>query len=123
MSKNTNTTTISKILGIGIAVIQLLDIIIHAATDQLEMIRVSSNVIIFLWLAAMASGRFNTKFPAIAVSSIGSYLILNIIFLIREGVTNVEQGGELRVVLLLLMFLTTTLSTLLTYTYKNRLLN
>jgi len=120
MSKNNNTIAILKILGVGIAVIQLLDITIHAATGQLEILRVSSNVVILLWLTAMASGRFNVKFPAMAVSAIGSYLILNVIFLIREGLTNVEQGGRLRITLLLLVFLTTALSTLLTYTCKNR---
>src|SRR5215204_4658291 len=120
MSKSTNTASTLKALGIGIAVIQLLDIITHAATNQLEILRVSSNVIILLWLSIVASGRFNAKFLLTAISSIGLYLILNLIFLAREGVINVEQGGGLRVALFLLVFLTITLSTALTYKHNLR---
>lgn len=120
--KQINTTSIFlKVLGIGIALIQLVDIIIHTATNQLEPIRVLSNVIVLLWLAIVALGRFNAKFLSIAVSSIGLYLILNIIFLTREGLTNIKQGQELRIALLLLASLTTGLSTLLTYLQNNNL--
>jgi hypothetical protein len=115
MSKQINPTVSLSFLGIGIALLQLFDIIIHAATNQMEILRVSSNVIVLLWLAAVASGRFNARFLPIAAGSIGIYLVLNIVFLALEGLTNVEQGGELRVMLFLLMFLTITLSTLLVY--------
>lgn len=120
MAKSINTASTLKALGIGIAVIQLLDIIIHAVTNQIEILRVSSNAIILLWLAGVALGRFKAKFLLTAISSIGLYLVLNIIFLAREGVTNVEQGGGLRVPLFLLVFLTITLSTALTYMHNHR---
>ena len=123
MSKSNHTSPILKITGIGIAVIQVLDILLHASTNQLEILRVSSNIIILLWLAVVASGRLNTKFLVTAISAIGLYLILNIIFLTQEGVTNVEQGGGIRGTLFLLMFLTITFSALLTYMTKNRLFN
>ena len=110
-----HTTTILKILGLGIFLLQLFDIIIHAVTDQLEILRVTSNIIILLWLAIAAAGKFSGKFPQIAMGSVGAYLILNIIFLAFEGVRNMEQGGELRVTLFLLIFLTTALSALLIY--------
>src|SRR5215208_4164864 len=122
MSKSANITTIVKGLGFGIATIQLLDIIIHAATNQLEIIRVTSNVIILLWLAFVASGRANIRFRGIAIRSISLYLILNIIFLESEGLTNAEQGGGFRLALFLLMILTLVLSTALAYIY-NRSLN
>lgn len=122
MSKSNNTTTMLKILGIGIAVVQVLDIIIHAATNQLEILRVSSNIIVLLWLAMVASGRLNMQFLVTAFSTIGLYLLLNLIFLAHEGIINVEQGGGLRVALFLLVLLTSILSGLLTYTYNNRLL-
>jgi hypothetical protein len=118
MSKSTQATAVLRGLKIGIAVIQLLDIIIHAATNQIEILRVSSNIIILLWLAVVASGKVNTKFLAVAISSIGLYLVLNLVFLAREGITNVEHGGELRVALFLLMLLTITLSALLIYTQE-----
>ena len=116
MAKNTD--TILKTLGIGIAVIQLTDIIIHAATNQLEIIRVSSNLIILLWLMVFMLNWYKTKFLQISISSIGLYVILNFIFLAREGLTNPEQGGSLRITLFLLMFLTVTLSALMTYLHN-----
>ena len=110
-----HTTTILKILRIGIVLLQLFDIFIHAVTDQLEILRVTSNIIILLWLAIAETGKFNGKFPQIAAGSVGAYLILNITFLALEGVRNMEQSGELRVTLFLLIFLTTALSALLIY--------
>ena len=116
MSKSTNIATGAKFLATGIALIQLFDILIHAATNQLEVLRVSSNIVIFIWLAVVISGKVSTKFLSASVSAIGMYLLLNIIFLAREGLTNVQQGGEPRIMLFLLMFLTLSLSTLLAYT-------
>ena len=115
MSKQIHKPAGLRVLQITVAIIQVFDIIIHAATDQLEILRVTSNVIILLWLAIVTMGKFNLKFLQIAASSIGAYLVLNVIFLAMEGVTNIEQGGGLRTTLFLLVFLTITLSTLLTY--------
>lgn len=116
MLKPTNPAARSSLLAIAIAFVQLFDIVIHAATNQIEPLRVTANVLIFLWLAVVMSGRLNTQFLQTAVGSIGGYLILNTLFLALEGVTNAEQGGELRWMLFLLIFLTVALSTLLTYT-------
>lgn len=55
MSKQNNTNTLLKVLGIGIALVQIFDVIIHAASDQLEPLQVSSNVIILVWLAIVIS--------------------------------------------------------------------
>ena len=110
-----HTTTILKILGLGIFLLQLFDIFIHAVTDQLEILRVTSNIIVLVWLAIAAAGKFNGKYLQIPMGSVGAYLILNITFLALEGVRNMEQGGELRVTLFLLIFLTTALSILLIY--------
>ena len=118
MSKQFNQTSAFKALGAGIILIQLFDLLIHAATNQLEILRVSSNVILLLWLAVTALGRYNTKFLSLAVGSIGGYLALNFIFLALEGVTNVEQGGELRGMLFLLMSLTVAASFLLIHVHK-----
>jgi hypothetical protein len=115
MSAQFRKTVMFRVLAIGIALVQIFDIIIHVATNQLEAVRVTSNVIILLWLLLMTSGKLNTKFLQTAIAAIGAYLLLNVIFLAVEGVTNVEQGGGLRVVLFLLVFLTVTLSFLLVY--------
>lgn len=110
-----------SLLSIGIAIIQLLDLFIHAVTDQLEIIRVSSNLIILVWLAGVTLGWFNAKFLPVAIGSLGLYFFLNVIFLVREGLTNPEQGGGLRTTLFLLMFLTVTFSSLFTLKHKKRL--
>ncbi|MDA0243334.1 MAG: hypothetical protein OT477_07955 [Chloroflexi bacterium] len=113
--------TISKILGAGIAAIQLVDIIIHAATNQLEIIRVFSNLIILAWLTVLMLNWLKRKWWPISILSIGLYMVLNFIFLAREGLTNPEQGGSLRIMLFLLVFFTVTLSVGLSYRHHKQL--
>lgn len=50
-------STVSKIIGIVIAILQVFDILIHAAADQLEFLRVTANIIILVWLAIVFLGR------------------------------------------------------------------
>jgi len=111
-----------KITGIVIAFVQLVDILLHAAANQLEPLRVSSNVVILLWLAMMASGRLNVKPRLAAGISVAMYLLLNLVFLALEGVTNPEQGGTVRVTLLVFVFITVTLSVIFTYLRKKSML-
>ena len=109
-----------NVFGIAVALLQVFDIAIHATTDQLEFLRVSSNAIVLLWLAVSASEWRNAKGVMTAISAVGAYLILNLIFLAREGFTNPEQGGGLRVMLLLLVFLTVASSSALAYLQGRR---
>ena len=102
-------------LSLGLVLVQMFDVVIHAATNQLEPIRVAANIIILLWLVAINWGRFKANFLPISFSSIGAYLVLNLIFLVREGLTNSAQGNEPRLMLFLLLALTVTLSSWLTY--------
>ena len=120
MPKRTKTAILPIVLGIGIALTQLFDIIIHATTDQLEPLRVSSNIVVLLWLAIVAYGKLGTKLPPIAIGSIGAYLVLNVVFLLLEGFTNPEQGGALRSLLFLLVLLTLALSSLLAIFHRNK---
>jgi len=101
----------SKAVALGITVIQIFDIFIHAATNQLEPLRVTSNLVILVWLAVWAFGKIKNKLRPASIGAVSLYLLLNIIFLAREGFTNPEQGGEPRVMLFALVFLTTVLST------------
>ncbi|MBA3531504.1 MAG: hypothetical protein H0T73_06230 [Ardenticatenales bacterium] len=117
MSKYANRLTVLRGLLIAIAAIQLFDIFIHAVTNQLEILRVASNIIILLWVASAVSERFK-KIVSITAAAIGIYLILNIAFLSLKGITNAAQGGELRVMLFVLLFLTTILSTLFISLYS-----
>ena len=109
MSKG-KSPVLSKGLGIVIILIQLFDIIIHAVTDQLELLRVTSNLIILAWVFVLLSGKLSEKIKSVALGSIGAYLGLNLIFLALEGLTN-PNTGEPRSTLFLLVILTTTLST------------
>lgn len=106
-----------KILLLLLALLQILDILLHGATNQLEPLRVTSNLIILGWLALISSGRFKTRRAALLAA--GSYLALNLIFLALNGVTNPAQGGELRITLFVLVFLSTGLSGFITSTLKD----
>ena len=119
-----NTSWNLRVLWSVIAIVQVFDIFIHVATNQVEPIRITSNIIILLWLTTVfIFSTFNANFLKMAIGSIVAYLVLNIIFLMLEGVTNAEQGGELRVMLFVLVLLTVTLSTLLTYLWGKDISN
>jgi hypothetical protein len=105
-------------IAIGIVIVQLLDIILHAATDQLEPIRVTSNIVILIWLSVLVAYKTDHRYVRTVLAAIGIYLVLNMIFLASEGIYNLEQGGGLRVTLFLLMLLTITLSTSLIYLHS-----
>ncbi len=102
-------------LGIGIALIQIFDILIHASTNQLEPFRVTSNILILLWTVGLSFGLLKNRSLPVAAVFIGLYVLLNAIFLAREGLTNPAQGDSLRIMLLLLVTLTITLSTYMLY--------
>jgi len=101
--------TLLKALSVVITIVQLFDIYIHATTDQLEPLRVTSNLIILAWTFVLLLGKLSEKIKLITLGSIGAYLGLNIIFLALEGLTN-PTNGTLRVTLFLLVILTTAFS-------------
>lgn len=102
-------TNLSR-LGVAIALVQLFDIAIHAATDQIELLRVASNVVILLWLALMAFGKIRGYARQTGFASLGVYLLLNALFLAQAGFTNPAQGGAVRWMLFLLVILTLALA-------------
>ncbi len=99
-----------RALALAIATLQAVDFVLHAATNQLEPIRVTANLIVLLWLALIAAGRLTALRRPAAVTAIGAYVILNGLFLAQAGLTNPAQGGALRVTLLVLVVLTTGLA-------------
>ena len=106
-----------KTLGIGIALIQFFDVMLHAATDQLEFLRVTSNLVILSWLVFLCFNKRMIK-PSASFGSISLYLFLNLLFLAQAGLTNPAQGDAPRTMLFILVILTILLSTLLTLTYQ-----
>lgn len=101
----------AKTIGI-IILLQVFDIAIHAATHQLEPLRVVSNLVILAWIALMMTGKLGEILKSVALGAMGAYLGLTVIFVALEGVTN-PKTGALRGMLFLLVLLTTALSTLL----------
>jgi len=120
MTTQTHRSRRTTALTLAIALVQIFDIVIHAATDQLEPLRVASNMIILIWLAVSLSGQFNTKSMLAAGGALGGYVILNGLFLALEGVTNPGQDGELRVMLFVLIGLTGALSIGLVFLSRGR---
>lgn len=106
-----------KTLGIIIAFTQLFDLVLHAITNQLEFLRVTSNIIILLWLMLFLFGKMKISYFA-SFGTIGLYLFSNILFLAQAGLTNPAQGGAPRTLLFILVFLTIVLSTLFTLHYQ-----
>lgn len=97
-------------VGIAAALIQLVDIAVHAATDQLEPIRVASNVLMLAGLAATVIRRGDRVGSVALAGCIVIYLILNLLFVLWYGITNPEQDGQLRIALIALVVLTVVLS-------------
>ncbi len=115
-----NFNNTSKWLGVAITIVQLFDIAIHAATNQLEPLRVVSNLIILAWIFVLLSGKLRKKIKSVSLGSISTYLGLNLIFLALEGLTNPNTGAP-RNMLFLLVILTTAISVrLFTQLKKNK---
>ena len=100
-----------KLMALGsiIIVIQLFDIAVHILTNQVEPIRIISNVII---MALILSNVFSIKplNQTIAYVAVVAYFILNIIFVIRNSIWT--ENGDLRIVFFLLVISTLLLSIL-----------
>lgn len=100
-----------KLMALGsiIIVIQLFDIAVHILTNQVEPIRIISNVII---MALILSNVFSIKplNQTIAYVAVVAYFILNIIFVIRDSIWT--ENGDLRIVFFLLVISTLLLSIL-----------
>lgn len=71
--------------------LQALDITLHIATDQFEPIRILSNVIISGGVIWMALSERNAR--SIAIVSGALYLLLNLVFLIQNGIINPATDG------------------------------
>ncbi|MBX3010940.1 MAG: hypothetical protein KF832_05510 [Caldilineaceae bacterium] len=110
MALPTTITRQAPFLWLVLAFIQLFDLIIHVVSDQIEPLRITANVIILLWVALAARGGTKHQHPIIAGGAISLYLLLNLIFLTRAGLTNPAQGGQIRIMLLLLVGVTVALA-------------
>ena len=110
---NDKSPVFPRVLSTIIVLVQGFDIAIHAASDQLEPMRVVSNLIILAWVMATMFGTARGKTRSVALGAIGAYLGLNLLFLVLEGVTN-SNTGEMRTMLFGLVIVTGALSYWLT---------
>lgn len=108
--KLTKTNIIQK-YGISILIIsvQILDIIVHFLTNQLEMIRVQSNIVIMMWTIFLFIQTRAFSKSMITTISISIYLILNLLFIFQYGLVN-SLSGNLRIALILFVLLTVSLA-------------
>ena len=108
------------ILSAVIALVQLVDIVIHVANAMIEPMRLLSNGFIFAWLGIVLSGRLNHLPWRAASGFVGLYVLLNALFLATEGLTNPENGDQFRTVLFVLICVSVALSTWLANTIAKR---
>lgn len=102
-----------------IALVQVFDIVIHVGTNQIEPIRIASNVFIFVWLGIVVSGRLNHMAWRMASGFVGVYVLLNALFLVEEGLIN-PTNGQFRTMLFVLVGVTLVLSIWLTTKIADR---
>ena len=102
-----------------IALIQVLDIVIHVGNDMIEPLRIVSNVFIFVWLGIVVASRLNHIPWRVASGFVGVYLLLNAVFLATEGFIN-PANDQFRTVLFILVGVTVALSVWLTNKIANR---
>ncbi len=92
-----------------LVLVQLIDIGVHVASGQVEPLRIAASLLILGWLAARSRGQAQIR--TIQLSVVGAYLALNLLFLAQAGLTNPDQGGQLRIALLIFVLVTTVLAT------------
>jgi len=93
-----------KRLAIGIILWQFVDVILHIALGLPEPLRIAASIIIVSWLGTILAGKLTEKFQPIALGAIGTYTLLNIIFLFTQNILTTQE-----VVLMLVVFVTPTL--------------
>lgn len=98
------------ILGLIIFFIQIFDIAVHVLSNQVELIRILSNILIMVWIISQVFLSLSMN-RVIGIGALTIYLILNIIFLFLEGMLN-PYGGY-RIVFFILIVMTSLLSILL----------
>lgn len=107
---NRSQKTQIHVLSAVIAIVQVLDIVVHVANDMLEPIRILASLLIFVWLGIVLSNRFDHMKARVDSIFVGGYILLNGIFVAMEGFTNPDNGGQFRTVLFVLVGITVALS-------------
>jgi len=109
MGKNKNRNESIAFIGVLIIIVQLFDVAVHILSGQVEPIRIASNMLVMFWVsfATFLLYPFSQK---ISFAVLLIYFLLNLIFLLNNGLLN---NGNPRVVFFILIALTLLLSVLL----------
>jgi hypothetical protein len=94
------------VLAWVVILLQVFDVVVHAATDQIEPLRVAANFLV-AGSAIVALVRSAAARGLAVPTALGAYLLLNAVFVALEGFTNPDQGGAVRWMLFALIAATT----------------
>ena len=111
--ENTNQKQLSSLVFLTIIGVQILDVVVHVISDMLEPTRVVSNMIILFGFASVYSKQDSPNSTAKISTSI--YVILNLIFVIFNGLVNPETD-KLRIPLFFFVGITSVCAWLITRT-------
>lgn len=98
----------AKSLTSLLLLVQAADILLHVSTGQVEWVRILASLILAGW--ALVAMRQPTGRGWLALLA---YLGLNGWFILQNGITNPEQGGALRIMLLVLVLISSLLAVVL----------
>lgn len=72
--------------------LQILDVIVHVATQQIEPLRIASNIVMII--AALAGVRLaGSTSRAVLFLAAGLYSVLNLAFVFQHGLANPSTGA------------------------------
>lgn len=110
-----------KRIGVLIVVIQIMDIIIHLLTNQLELTRVISNGCVIAWVLLLQFNVHKIVFNLVTSITLSIYIILNGLFLLENGLVN-PNNQSLRIMLFMFVLSTIILVIILTIkeTYERK---
>lgn len=92
---------------IALVIVQLFDIAVHIATDQVEPIRIASNVVLAAWALWAVFAQLSRPIGWIVIAV---FLGLNALFLAQNGLTNPDMGDAPRTPLFVLVGLSALLA-------------
>lgn len=102
-----------RVITVLVVLVQLLDMAVHVFSSQAEPIRIASNLILAaggIWAARIDGGRSQL----ILILSILVYAVLNLVFLVQNGMVNTTTGSA-RIPLFGFVIVSLVLSSLLVY--------
>lgn len=102
-----------RTVAIAIVLLQLVDVAIHMATSQFEIVRVIASAFLGGWAFAVLFLDFKETGYTLGRRALVIYLVLNLFFVFENGITNPQLGGQLRILLIGLVLASAYLASML----------